>query len=141
MKLKIWTKIKFSFAYKKAFDYDQEKEYQKIIDTLENYRTLIDEKPDAFPDYYILLGEAYFRLTNYHLAEGLFLKALEVLETTKKLNENETAYLKLYTYRWLQITYQSLEKYSFKTRYKILSEKVSYDTNKIRRTIKEYFLN
>lgn len=106
---KFFTKIKFVFQYLKALKYAEKGEYQKVINTLEKYRSFLDKNmTNKFSEYYILLGKSYYEVLNYRLAEGYLLSAINHINLEKKLNNDEKKYLNYYTYSFLYFTYLKL---------------------------------
>ena len=95
-------KIKYPFAFIKALKMDEQKKYGKTIEILEPYKDFIENNKDNFPDYYILLGEAYARLGKHLISQKEFEVALNILSGTSLLNQDERAYLKKYIYNWLK---------------------------------------
>lgn len=86
----------------KALKMDEKKKYDKSIEILKKYDDFIKKNKLKFPDYYILLGESYARLGKYSDAEREFQIAIEILNITNYLNQDEKCYLKKYIYQWLK---------------------------------------
>jgi tetratricopeptide (TPR) repeat protein len=138
--IKFLTKIKLAIAFQASLNYDAKHQYQKIINTLEKYRPFVDgELSNPFSEYFILLGEAYYKITNYRIAEGYFLNALEHIDNEAKFNEDEKNYLKYITYYWLCLVYKDLyEDIKVKQCLNLL-KKITFDENNIKRYIKNNF--
>jgi tetratricopeptide (TPR) repeat protein len=138
--MKFLTKIKLALAFQTSLNYDAEKKYQKIIDKLEKYRSFVeDEMKNTFPEFYILLGEAYFNITNYRIAEGYLLKALETTKKDTKLNHDEINYLNIHIYYWLYLTYKHLNDEAKAFQCSNLYRETTYNEKNIRRYIKNNF--
>lgn len=138
--MKFLTKIRLGIAFQASLNYDAKHQYQKIIDTLEKYRFFVDnEMSKPFSEYFILLGEAYYKITNYKVAEGYLLNALNHIENETKFNEDEKNYLKYHTYFWLYLVYKNLYEDIKSKKSLELLDKTTFDENNIRRYIRNYF--
>ena len=134
------TKIKLAIAFQVSLNYKENHQYQKIIDRLEKYRFFVDNKISySFTEYYILLGEAYYKVTNYKISEGYLLNALEHIEKETKLNEDEKNYLKYYTYGRLYLVYNNLYENIKSKRCLELFTEITFNEKNIRRYIQAYF--
>jgi len=138
--MKFWTKIKLALAFQTSLNYEAENKYQKVIKTLEKYRHFIDnELSKPFSEYFILLGEAYYKITNYKLAEGYLLNALEHIENETKFNKDEKNYLKYHTYYWLYLTYTNQYDNIKSKQCLNIFERTSFDINNVRKYIQKNF--
>ena len=135
-----WTKLKLVLAFQASLNYEAENKYQKVIDTLEKYRPFIDSKlSKPFSEYFILLGEAYYKITNYRLAEGYLLNALEHIENETKFNDDEKNYLKYHTYYWLYLVYKNQYDNIKAKQCQNIFKKTSFNINNIRKYIQNSF--
>ena len=128
---KFLTKINFAFQYLKALKYAEKGEYQKIISTIEKYRSFVDlNMTNKLSEYYILLGESYFNMTNYRIAEGYFLTAIQHIDKQKNLNIDEQNYLEYYIYNLLFLTYNRLYAEEKAKQCLNIVKKINYDEKK-----------
>lgn len=135
-----WTKIKLALAFQRALGYEEEHRYQKVINTLEKYRSFVDKKlPIPFSEYFILLGRAYCGITNYRLAEGCLISALEHIKDESKFNEDEKNYLKYHTYYWLYFVYKNLYDNVKAEQCQNLFKKVNFNLKNVRKYFKTSF--
>ena len=91
---------------------------------------------NKFSEFYILLGEAYYKITNYKVAEGYLLKALDVNKKSDKLNQDEVSYLNLHIYYWLHLTYKHLYDEVKASQCSKLFKSITYNEENVRRYIK-----
>jgi tetratricopeptide (TPR) repeat protein len=134
------TKIKLALAFYISLNYSTEKKYQKVINKLEKYRSFVDNKmKNKFPEFYILLGESYYNVTNYRIAEGCLLKALEATKKDTKLNHDEINYLNIHIYYWLYLTYKNLYDETKAFQCSNLYRETTYNNKNIRRYLKNNF--
>ena len=134
------TKIKLAIAFQLSLTYREKHQYQKIINRLEKYRFFVDNTISYhFSEYYILLGEAYSKLTNYKIAEGYLFNALEHIEKETKLNNDEKNYLKYYTYSRLGFVYINLYEDIKSKKCLDLHKKISFDEKNIKNYLIHYF--
>jgi tetratricopeptide (TPR) repeat protein len=138
--MKFFTKIKLLLAFQASLNHDSNGQYQKIIDTLEKYRSFVDNQLSIpFSEYYILLGEAYYKITNYRISEGYLLNALEQIDNESKFNEDEKNYLKNHVYYYLYLTYKYLHDDVKAKQCLNLFEKITFNTINIQKYIKNSF--
>jgi len=135
----ILSKIKYPFAFMKALSMQEKGEYENSIKLLNKYEGFVNNNQEKFPDYFLILAEAYARIKKYKEADVKFKKALEVLEKSSYLTQDEKNYLKKYIYNWL-IYLSSIYKHTLLLeKYKNIIENLSYDESKIRNSLKINF--
>jgi len=90
-------------------------------------------------EYYILLGESYFNVTNYRMAEGYLLTAIDNIENEKNLNEDERNYLKYFVYNFLYLTYNRLFDNIKRDQCIKIIKNISYNNENVRNYIYTHF--
>lgn len=132
-------KIKYSLDFSKALKYDEEANYSKVISILEKYTDFIVTNQYKFPDYYILLAEAYARLLNFIEAEKYFFRGLESLRKTTSFNSDEVRFLQKFIFAWLIYIYKKNNHNQAKLKYERLKDSISFNESNIRTSIKINF--
>ena len=134
-------KTKATFQIMKAHSLYEEGAYYKAIDKLNSINGKCPDFKNIVPDYYILLGQLYYEIKKVELSAEIFFEALNTIENTYTLNEDEKKYLVLYVFQWLDF----LSQYDPKNIKKIKIEKkyedkdIVINPDNISNSLKTYF--
>jgi tetratricopeptide (TPR) repeat protein len=95
-------KLKYIYDFMKALKYDSLQQYKKALTYLEKQNGFVADNEMMWPEYYILRGEIRARIGNTNQALEDFHKAIDILDTTNYVNNDEKNYLKYYILKWLE---------------------------------------
>ena len=125
----------------KAHSLFEQGAFHEAINALCSINEKYPDSKNILPDYYILLGQLYYKIKEIELSEENFFQALNTIENTYTLNEDEKKYLMLYVFQWLDfLSHQnskSIRKLKIGKQYE--NKEITIDFDKVSTSLKSYF--
>ncbi len=136
-----FKKTKASLQIMKAHSLFEQGAFHEAINALYSINEKYPDFKSILPDYYILLGQLYYKIKEIELSEENFFQALNTIENTYTLNEDEKKYLMLYVFQWLDfLSHQnskSIRKLKIGKQYE--NKEITIDFDKVSTSLKSYF--